>query len=98
MFKSILVANRGEIACRIFRTAKAMGLRTIAVYSSADADALHVHLADEAYLIGGAEALSSYLDGAKILDVAREAAAECIHPGYGFLSEKNFPAPANVPE
>jgi len=87
MFKSVLVANRGEIACRIMRTATAMGLRTIAVYSNVDEHAAHVRMADEAYLIGEAEAALSYLDGAKILDVAREAGAECIHPGYGFLSE-----------
>lgn len=87
MFKSILIANRGEIACRIMATAKAMGLRTIAVYSTADEHALHVQMADEAYLIGEAEAASSYLDGARILDVARKTGAECIHPGYGFLSE-----------
>jgi len=87
MFKSILIANRGEIACRIMRTAKAMDLRTIAVYSTADEHARHVGMADEAYWIGEAEAAASYLDGAKILDVARQAGAECIHPGYGFLSE-----------
>jgi len=87
MFKSILIANRGEIACRIIRTAKAMGLRTIAVYSTADEHAPHVGMADEAYWIGEAEAASSYLDGVRILEVARAAGAECIHPGYGFLSE-----------
>lgn len=87
MFKSILVANRGEIACRIMRTAKSLGMRTIAVYSAADEHALHVRMADEAHFIGAAEAASSYLDGSKILDVARKAKAECIHPGYGFLSE-----------
>ncbi len=87
MFKSILIANRGEIACRIMRTAKRLGLRTIAVYSTADEHALHVRSADEAYWIGEAEAAASYLDGNKILDVAKKAKAECIHPGYGFLSE-----------
>jgi len=87
MFKSILIANRGEIACRIIRTARAMGLRTIAVYSTADQHALHVNMADEVYWIGAAEAASSYLDGEKILSVAKKAGAECIHPGYGFLSE-----------
>jgi 3-methylcrotonyl-CoA carboxylase alpha subunit len=87
MFKSILIANRGEIACRIMRTAKAMGLRTIAVYSTADEYALHVQMADEAYWIGEAEAAASYLDGARILEVANKSGAECIHPGYGFLSE-----------
>jgi len=87
MFRSVLIANRGEIACRVARTAKRLGLRTIAVYSSADADALHVRSCDEAYHLGGAAPQESYLSIARVIAVAREAKAECIHPGYGFLSE-----------
>jgi 3-methylcrotonyl-CoA carboxylase alpha subunit len=84
---SILIANRGEIACRVIRTAKRLGLRTIAVHSDADADALFIAMADEAYRIGPAAARESYLDADKILAVARQSGAACIHPGYGFLSE-----------
>jgi propionyl-CoA carboxylase alpha chain/3-methylcrotonyl-CoA carboxylase alpha subunit len=87
MFKSVLVANRGEIACRVFRTARRMGMRTIAVYSEADAEALHVREADEAVLIGPAPVRESYLDAAKVLAAAKATGAEAIHPGYGFLSE-----------
>ncbi|MFL5106310.1 MAG: acetyl/propionyl/methylcrotonyl-CoA carboxylase subunit alpha [Xanthobacteraceae bacterium] len=87
MFSSVLIANRGEIACRIARTAKRLGLRTIAVYSEPDADALHVALADEAHLIGPAAPRESYLAIDRILDVARRRRAQCIHPGYGFLAE-----------
>ncbi|MFA6265870.1 MAG: biotin carboxylase N-terminal domain-containing protein [Pseudolabrys sp.] len=87
MFKSVLIANRGEIAVRIMRTAKRMGMRTIAVYSEADRHALHVKLADEAHLIGPAPAAQSYLVIERIIAAARAAKAECIHPGYGFLSE-----------
>jgi 3-methylcrotonyl-CoA carboxylase alpha subunit len=87
MLPSLLIANRGEIACRIIRTARRLGLRTIAVYSSADAKAPHVRLADAAYEIGPAAARDSYLRGDVILDVAKRAGAAAIHPGYGFLSE-----------
>src|ERR1700712_1050637 len=87
MLPSVLTANRGEIACRIIRTAKRLGLRTIAVYSEADAQALHVKLADAAYAIGPAQAAQSYLKGDNIIAAAKEARADCVHPGYGFLSE-----------
>ena len=87
MIKSLLIANRGEIACRIIRTAREMGIRTIAVYSDADAKALHVRQADEAVHIGASPAAESYLVGAKIIAAAKETGAEAIHPGYGFLSE-----------
>jgi 3-methylcrotonyl-CoA carboxylase alpha subunit len=87
MFPSVLIANRGEIACRVARTARRMGLRTIAVYSEADADAPHVRQCDEAYLIGPAPARESYLAADRLLAVAKESDAACIHPGYGFLSE-----------
>jgi 3-methylcrotonyl-CoA carboxylase alpha subunit len=87
MFRSLLIANRGEIACRIIRTARRMGIRCVAVFSEADADALHVALADEAYPIGPAPARDSYLRAERIIEVARASGAEAIHPGYGFLSE-----------
>ncbi len=87
MFSKILIANRGEIACRVMRTAKRMGIATVAVYSEADAGALHVTMADEARLIGPAPARQSYLNGEAIIAAARETGAEAIHPGYGFLSE-----------
>jgi 3-methylcrotonyl-CoA carboxylase alpha subunit len=86
-FKKLLIANRGEIACRIIRTAKRMGLRTVAVFSEADRNALHVTLADESVLIGPAPAKDSYLRIDAIVDAARETGAEAVHPGYGFLSE-----------
>ena len=87
MFKKILIANRGEIACRVIKTARRLGVATVAVYSEADANARHVRLADEAVLIGPAAARESYLVGERILDVAKRTGAEAIHPGYGFLSE-----------
>jgi len=87
MFRSVLIANRGEIACRIIRTGRRLGLRTIAVYSEADARALHVRMADEALPIGPAPAAQSYLAIECVIDAARKAKVDCIHPGYGFLSE-----------
>ena len=87
MITSLLIANRGEIACRIIRTARAMGVRTVAVYSDADAKALHVRQADEAVHIGASPARESYLVGDKIIAAAKATGAEAIHPGYGFLSE-----------
>ncbi|EHJ61468.1 3-methylcrotonyl-CoA carboxylase alpha subunit [Novosphingobium pentaromativorans US6-1] len=87
MIQSLLIANRGEIACRVIRTARALGIRTVAVYSDADADALHVREADEAVHIGPAPTRESYLVGEKIIAAARQTGAEAIHPGYGFLSE-----------
>src|SRR5258708_7006779 len=86
-FRSLLIANRGEIACRVIRTAKAMGLCTVAVYSEADRDALHVAMADKAVLLGPARARDSYLNIERLLEAAQKAGAEAVHPGYGFLSE-----------
>jgi propionyl-CoA carboxylase alpha chain len=92
MFKRILIANRGEIACRIIKTARRMGVETVAVYSEADRDALHVEMADEAVLIGPPAAAESYLLIDKIIEACRKTGAEAVHPGYGFLSEReSFP-------
>lgn len=87
MFRKILIANRGEIACRVIKTARKMGIQTVAVYSEADARALHVEMADEAVCIGPAPARDSYLRAEKILEACRQTGAEAVHPGYGFLSE-----------
>jgi propionyl-CoA carboxylase alpha chain len=89
MFRKILIANRGEIACRVIRTARRMGIATVAVYSDADADALHVREADEAVHIGPPQAAHSYLKIERIVEACRQTGAEAVHPGYGFLSEKD---------
>ena len=88
MFARLLIANRGEIACRVIRTARRLGLHTIAVYSDADAGARHVRLADEAWRLGPPAPRDSYLALERLLEVARAARADAIHPGYGFLSER----------
>src|SRR5215510_16279561 len=87
MFSSVLIANRGEIAVRIARTATRLGMRTVAVYSEADAGALHTRVCDEAVLVGPAPPSESYLAIDKLIDAARRTGAQCLHPGYGFLSE-----------
>src|ERR1043166_1283479 len=92
MFKRILIANRGEIACRVIKTARRMGIETVAVYSDADRDALHVGMADHAVHIGPAPAAESYLVIEKIVAACKATGAEAVHPGYGFLSEREaFP-------
>ena len=88
MFKKILIANRGEIACRIIKTARRMGIATVAVYSDADARAPFVRMADEAVHIGPSPASESYLIADKIIAAAKQTGAEAVHPGYGFLSER----------
>ncbi|HEY4957807.1 MAG TPA: biotin carboxylase N-terminal domain-containing protein, partial [Caldimonas sp.] len=98
MFTKILIANRGEIACRVIKTARKMGIATLAVYSDADANARHVRLADEAVHIGPAPARESYLVGAKIIAAAQATGAQAVHPGYGFLSENDAFAEACAKE
>src|SRR5271170_2670147 len=88
MFAKILIANRGEIACRVIKTARRMGIATVAVYSEADSEALHVRMADEAVPIGPAPSTESYLRIEGIIEACRKTGAEAVHPGYGFLSER----------
>jgi acetyl/propionyl-CoA carboxylase alpha subunit len=98
MFNKILIANRGEIACRVIKTARQLGVRTVAVYSDADAQARFVKLADEAYRLGPAPAAESYLKADLILEIAKLRGAQAIHPGYGFLSERTSFAEALAAE
>ncbi|HET6221453.1 MAG TPA: biotin carboxylase N-terminal domain-containing protein, partial [Dongiaceae bacterium] len=94
MFKKILIANRGEIACRVAATAKKLGIRTVAVYSDADANAKHVLACDEAVHIGAPSPKDSYLRGERIIEAAKATGAQAIHPGYGFLSDNEYFAQA----
>ncbi|RMH12635.1 MAG: acetyl/propionyl-CoA carboxylase subunit alpha, partial [Gemmatimonadetes bacterium] len=89
MFNKILIANRGEIACRVIKTARKMGIKTVAVYSDADKQALHVQMADEAVHIGPPPANQSYIVIDKVMEAIRQTGAEAVHPGYGFLSENS---------
>ena len=98
MFKKILIANRGEIACRVIKTARRMGIQTVAVYSDADARAPFVQMADEAVHIGPSPAAQSYLIAEKIIAAAKQTGAEAVHPGYGFLSERTSFAEALAAE
>ena len=102
MFNKILIANRGEIACRVIKTANKMGIKTVAVFSDADRHALHVQMADEAIHIGASPANQSYIDIEKVVSAAKSSGAEAVHPGYGFLSslyggEHNSAAAAPLP-
>jgi propionyl-CoA carboxylase alpha chain len=98
MFKKILIANRGEIACRVVKTAREMGIKTVAVYSDADDGAMHMKMADEAIHIGPSPAAESYLIIEKIIGACKETGAEAVHPGYGFLSENQAFADALAKE